>query len=174
MNVINFTSAFCVLLILLSGCEDSINVIKGCCEEPAIKEKFGLGKIYIPNVFTPNDDGIHDRFMIQGDSVKQLHYVKIENSDGIKVFEILKKTPITDWNTSWDGKVNGRVDRGVYSYEVHAEAIDGFFKIFKGHVCVYPCNPETDKDIPPIKNCEFGPSTYFGHEDTEPFPCFDH
>ena len=64
----------------------------------------------IPNAFSPNDDGINDRFRIIEENITVKRF-DIYNRWGIKVFES------TDALTGWDGKINGKnAEIGVYLY----------------------------------------------------------
>lgn len=64
----------------------------------------------IPNAFSPNDDGINDRFRIIDENITVKRF-DIYNRWGIKVFESI------DASTGWDGKINGKnAEIGVYLY----------------------------------------------------------
>lgn len=68
--------------------------------------------IYIPNVFTPNGDGINDFFMAEGErfQVEQLH---VFDRYGNKVFETNESF------IGWDGTFRGKeVSEGVYTYRL--------------------------------------------------------
>jgi gliding motility-associated-like protein len=67
--------------------------------------------IFIPNVFTPNGDGVNDSWKIFGNlpGIKQIQ-VMVFNRWGEKVFES------TDINFGWDGYYKGDAVPGVYSY----------------------------------------------------------
>ncbi|MCS6820229.1 MAG: DUF2341 domain-containing protein [Chitinophagales bacterium] len=66
--------------------------------------------IYIPNAFSPNNDGRNDLFKVYTMAVK-LFELKIFNRWGEKVFES------TDPELGWDGYYNGSIcEPGVYSY----------------------------------------------------------
>jgi gliding motility-associated-like protein len=64
----------------------------------------------IPNVFTPNDDQINDKFEVVV-AYPEVYYLKVFNRWG----EILFET--SDWENQWDGKYkNEPVSEGVYFY----------------------------------------------------------
>lgn len=162
-----------ITLTSLLACHDTITTIKGCCEQPAVYVTFGTGKIYVPNVFTPNGDGINDKLVISGDSVLQIRHLIIRNSDGIIVYHN-RNIPVNNWVSTWDGTSVNNIERGLYSYEMEVEAVDRTLKVIKGSVCNCPCDQEADKDIAPIPGCQFG--IYDPHftvfEQVEPLSCF--
>ncbi|MCA6364782.1 MAG: gliding motility-associated C-terminal domain-containing protein [Bacteroidetes bacterium] len=89
---ITFTTANCIIT-------DSIEVTGSV----------GEGNVYIPNSFTPNGDGLNDRFSGVGEDFTSYHLV-IFNRWGELIFE----TPDPD---GWDGNYAGqRAESDVYVY----------------------------------------------------------
>jgi len=77
----------------------------------------------IPNIFSPNDDGINDYFQVHAQTLKKFNG-KILNRYGRLVYEW------TDWeaeDAGWDGRLNGttKATPGVYYYIIEAEGYDG-------------------------------------------------
>ena len=69
------------------------------------------GFITSTNVFTPNDDGINDYFLLNQNSYKYIKdfHIEVFNRWGRKVFET------NDLSSQWDGKINGlSASEGVY------------------------------------------------------------
>lgn len=67
-------------------------------------------KIYIPNAFTPNGDGLNDVLQVYGRGIKELQFM-VFNQWGEKVFEA--NSP----SVTWDGTHNGKaLPSGVYLY----------------------------------------------------------
>ena len=77
--------------------------------------------LIIPNVFTPNGDGIGDYFEISYKEPLLKFKIVISGNKGEKVFET------NDINNWWDGKIYGNNDapEGVYFYTISAEDIHG-------------------------------------------------
>ncbi len=72
-----------------------------------------LQKINIPDIFTPNNDGINDEFEIAGLNMCEDYHLEIYNRWGQKIFET--KTPeITYWNGT-NGDKN-KIVEGMYYY----------------------------------------------------------
>jgi gliding motility-associated-like protein len=66
--------------------------------------------IYIPNIFSPNNDGQNDKLFVKGQAIESLHFL-IYNRWGNLVFES------NDINQGWDGTQYGKpCDVGVYVY----------------------------------------------------------
>ncbi|MCK9254615.1 MAG: T9SS type B sorting domain-containing protein [Bacteroidales bacterium] len=71
----------------------------------------------IPNIFTPNGDGINDEFVIHYDGELVRFKIDISNKLGEIIFESY------DINKSWDGRINGNnyASDGVYYYNIIGE-----------------------------------------------------
>ncbi len=65
-------------------------------------------KFYIPNTFTPNNDGINDLFIVSGVGIIKFN-MRIFNRWGILIFET------NDINNSWNGK---NFTNGTYIYKI--------------------------------------------------------
>lgn len=86
------------------------------CEEP---------DIFIPNAFSPNNDGLNDVFRVQGVVIKQF-YIEIYDRWGNRVFEA------NDLNSSWDG-FN---EQGVFGYNIEIECFGGNKFVKSGSITV--------------------------------------
>lgn len=72
-----------------------------------------LFNLWIPNAFTPNDDGTNDEIGITSKGIKEIDVFRIYNRLGLKVFET------NDINEKWDGTFKGQTQElGVYVYYV--------------------------------------------------------
>lgn len=76
----------------------------------------------IPNVFTPNNDGVNDYFTLQTTSVSEITCT-IFDRWGVKMYDVKSETG----NISWDGKnLSGKeVPEGTYFYILKATGADG-------------------------------------------------
>ncbi len=77
--------------------------------------------IYIPNSFTPNDDGVNDVFYVKGMGINLDNFqLQIINRWGIVVFET------RDINVGWDGKFRGAVAKdGTYTCFIKVVGMNG-------------------------------------------------
>jgi gliding motility-associated-like protein len=67
---------------------------------------------FLPNAFTPNEDGVNDYFEAKGKNIIE-YEITIYNQWGMVMFHS------TDINDSWDGKYNNHpCPTGVYAYSV--------------------------------------------------------
>lgn len=113
-----------------------LTVQKGTCISQIIKtiEVSIKSKLDIPNVFTPNNDGVNDVFRLKASSLKEV-YVIIFDRWGNKVYELTSDTG----NFSWDGKnqIEKNCDDGVYLYVIKATGMDGHIFESKGNVSLF-------------------------------------
>ncbi|SEW20580.1 gliding motility-associated C-terminal domain-containing protein [Chitinophaga sp. YR573] len=78
-----------------------------------------LDGIYIPNVFTPNGDGVNETFKVYGYIVKTIHLM-IFDQWGEKLFESDSQ------DRGWDGVYKGKQQpSGVYMYVCRLQLLDG-------------------------------------------------
>jgi gliding motility-associated-like protein len=77
------------------------------------------GSIFIPNIFSPNGDGINDVLYVRGHNIEQLYFV-VYSRWGEKLFET------SDLNCGWDGTFKGKhTETGVYVYFLNATLQSG-------------------------------------------------
>ncbi len=84
--------------------------------------------VYIPNVFTPNNDGINDTFLIKGNNI-DYYQMSIFNRWGQLLFE-------GNENQNWNGTnlENQIVPDGTYVYLIKVVYLNGVKEIFNGSV----------------------------------------
>ncbi|MCC6410034.1 MAG: gliding motility-associated C-terminal domain-containing protein [Saprospiraceae bacterium] len=91
--------------------------------------------IYVPNVFSPNDDGLEDIFLVNaGSSVVELQEVAIFDRWGDKLYLWDNPLPPNEW-PGWDGKTADKdVNPGVFVYYLKIKLADGTTKVIDGDV----------------------------------------
>ncbi len=91
--------------------------------------------IYIPNAFTPNDDGFNDRVTVYGGlAAQRVKRIQIFDRWGETVFEG-SNFDLGDVNVGWDGTHRGQpMNPGVFVYLVEVEFIDGSILAFDGDI----------------------------------------
>lgn len=151
---------FASILLSFSSCKDKdddnnpANPIEGCCGNPVLEVELGAARLYIPNMFTPNNDGINDIFYpFANAEVEEIETFRIYENG--KVVYAFPNFPPNNPIFGWDGKVDGTIKQGVYDYEVTLITTIGESATYFGKVCNYQC---TDGIFPvdQAPNCGFG------------------
>ena len=99
-------------------------------------------ELKIPNVFTPNNDGINDNFMVESKSLRILS-VEIFSRSGRNVYSFYGESEILREWKGWDGNVNSsstKATPGVYFYIIRAYGWDDVIydsKEYRGFVYLY-------------------------------------
>lgn len=84
--------------------------------------------IFVPNIFSPNGDGINDILFVRGKGVEKLKFF-IYDRWGEKVFET------TSLDVGWDGSFRGKdMNKAVFVYYLEATFIDGQEVTQKGDI----------------------------------------
>ncbi len=91
--------------------------------------------VFVPNVFSPNDDGRNDIFYpFGGKDVMEIASFQIFARNGMLVYSRSHFLP-NDPNQGWDGQVNGKLmNTGVFVYQMEVVFKDGVSDIFAGDV----------------------------------------
>ncbi|HMS53362.1 MAG TPA: gliding motility-associated C-terminal domain-containing protein, partial [Chitinophagales bacterium] len=85
--------------------------------------------IFVPNIFTPNDDGLNDILYVRGSSIEALTFAIFDRM-GEKVFET------SDQTTGWDGTWRNKKLNGVYVWVAQVTLLGGKPEIYKGTITV--------------------------------------
>ncbi|MCW3122169.1 MAG: surface protein [Flavipsychrobacter sp.] len=124
--IINPTT-YTVTVTSIYGCvsTDTITVFIGC----------DARQVFIPNTFTPNGDGMNDRFLVSGKGLKTIDLFEVYNRWGERVYQIENISP-NDPAAGWDGTYKGKVlEPDVFVYVVKATcALGGEKFVYKGDV----------------------------------------
>ncbi|MEO0789204.1 MAG: gliding motility-associated C-terminal domain-containing protein, partial [Bacteroidota bacterium] len=93
--------------------------------------------VYAPNSFSPNEDGVNDRFTIYGGpDVVVVRQLRIFNRWGDEIF-VAENIPPNDLSVGWDGRFNDRmVDIGVYLFMAEVQFFDGRTTVISGEIAV--------------------------------------
>ena len=123
------TGVYCVELMTedANGCTGQVS---NCVEITPDQEEFPL-KFFIPNSFSPDNDGINDKFSGEGENFTD-YEMYIFNRWGSLVFYT------DDIKTKWEGKSGAEegelLPDGVYVYLVNVKALNGKKHQFNGNV----------------------------------------
>ncbi len=100
----------------------TVTSIYGCTATDTIT--FGLycdrEQVFIPNVFTPNGDGVNDRFYVSGKGIDMITLMQVYNRWGQLVYE-QRNIQANDPSKGWDATFKGLVlQPDVFTYVVKA------------------------------------------------------
>ena len=115
-------------------CVDSLRLDQKIVVDPS--------ELNIPNVFTPNGDGINDNFLVESKSLRNLS-VEVFSRSGLKVYSFYGEGDILKSWKGWDGNVNFssvKASPGVYFYIIRAYGWDNIVynsKEYRGFVYLY-------------------------------------
>ena len=110
----------------------------GCTQQSEIAVQVTPNRdVYIPNVFSPNADGVNDYFMVFGGN----------NIDKINKMEVVDRwrnivyqgtdLPVNNESEGWNGMARGKLAAtGVYMYVVEIQFLDGEKEVIHGDLSI--------------------------------------
>ncbi len=122
------TTTFTVTVTSIHGCKssDTVKVWLFCDQS----------QIFVPNTFTPNNDGQNDVFYPRGSGISTIKSFRIYNRWGELMFE-RNNININDATNAWDGSYLGGEPRSdVYVYLIDATCDTGTPIFVKGDVTI--------------------------------------
>lgn len=103
---------------------DNINIIVFCNEQ----------NFFMPNTFSPNNDGMNDVFYPRGKGLAGIQSLRIYNRLGQKVFE-KQNFMANDPSAGWNGIINGeKAPQDVYVYIIEFVCSNSNVVSYKGNV----------------------------------------
>lgn len=102
----------------------------------SVKEK-NCGAFFVPNVFSPNYDGVNDYFgPAPSEDIVLIERLAVFDRWGALMYEV-KNITTKDESKMWDGTFRGKeVNPGVYVYLIQLKLSDGNSRLLKGNVTV--------------------------------------
>jgi gliding motility-associated-like protein len=139
-EVINCTEDPCtsIRLSLFETTEIGVTVTdtNGCfASDQLLVSVIDNKKIFIPNVFSPNDDGSNDVFtLFAGTGVRMIRHLSVFTRWGELVFRKESFSP-NDLSAGWDGTYRGKpLNPGLYVWRAEVEYQDGDEELLFGDV----------------------------------------
>jgi len=158
----NFKISFQLILLIIAifscrsgGDQEAVeNIYENCCGTAPIELDFDPGKVYVPNIFTPNGDGINDIFYVHSDGgIEMIEEFRITDAEGNKVYEAFSIFP-SNVAFSWLPYENSNIThKGVFNYYVKVRNLEGDVFEFNGSVCSFVCDELNPFDN--FDNCGF-------------------
>lgn len=121
VHVFEYENVYPIVLIVKNnrGCADTI------IKTISVNEEMSL---YVPNSFTPNDDGKNDFFQAKGTGIAT-YQLNVFDRWGQLLFET------SDINNYWDGKFGGQVCKiDTYIWKIDLTGVTGKSKSYQGSV----------------------------------------
>ena len=108
------TTTYTVTISNADGCSKTATVTIY-----VISNKCPPESVFVPNTFTPNEDGKNDKLFVRGTNISDLYFA-VYNRWGQLVFET------NDINKGWDGIYNGmKADPAVFAWYLKAKCYSG-------------------------------------------------
>ena len=156
------------MFLIFSGCPEEEpeppmepeDIYEGCCSTDPVTAQVGQGNLYIPNVFTPNSDGINDIFPVNYDSnIVSIADFQILNREDSVIFQLATQNPNA---IVWDGNMeNGEGYNGLFTYRMNVADQNGTQMVVTGKSCAFRCDT-TSTVIEEHSACRF-PDQHDGH-----------
>ncbi|MBI5914412.1 MAG: gliding motility-associated C-terminal domain-containing protein [Bacteroidetes bacterium] len=111
--------------------------INGCTASAQVLVEVDRNRnVYIPNVFSPNGDGINDKFQVfTGIGVTRINFIRLYDRWGERVYEDSDVPPSSDGTPGWDGVFRGqKMNPAVFLYLTEVEFLDGQVLLYRGDV----------------------------------------
>lgn len=158
-NIIKIQLLSFMILSINACSQDTINVAKtaleyeSCCgiDPYEYNVEFPDGSmsyIYVPNVFTPNGDGINDLFSpVFNDQIDHFENLLIRKEDAKGDRILLYQTDIIDATNikekSWNGRdQNNKFHKGVFNYTVNCVTKSGKVFGIQSQACSVICGDD--------------------------------
>lgn len=109
---------------------------RGCYASDGFQLTIVLGDIYVPNAFSPDDNGRNDRFTFYSDngSGEIIERLQVYGRWGALIYEE-EELFLNDESTGWDGRFGDRpMEAGVYAYHGIVRFGNGEKRTFKGDI----------------------------------------
>ncbi len=120
------TTTYTIKVTDANGCinTDKITVIVVCNDK----------NVFIPNTFSPNNDGVNDWFYPRGTGLFTIQSMRVFNRWGEMVFQKARLFP-NDPFSGWNGKYNGTLlNADVYTYIIEIVCENSEVLTYKGNI----------------------------------------
>jgi gliding motility-associated-like protein len=115
------TTTYCATVTSVEGCSNNN------CVTVFVKD---ISTLYVPNVFTPNNDGVNDMFFTPNTHIVK-YDLTIFNRWGQLLFS--SEDPLKGWDGTFNGQI---VPDGVYVYILNAKGADEVVYKKTGHITI--------------------------------------
>jgi gliding motility-associated-like protein len=147
-----------VVPIITSTYTVSVTTVDGCMDADSLTLYLERqDDVYVPNVFSPNGDGINDLFLISASAdIEEIEHLSIYDRWGNMIFLNEHFLP-NDPGEAWDGKWKGEtLNPGVFAYKMIARFSNERSEIRYGDATLM-------RYFLPLQNCQWQFFSYFGY-----------
>lgn len=132
----------------------------GCCGTAPQQMVIGSGKIFIPNAFSPNGDGVNDVFFPLANSgialIQSFRVLDRYKNELLRYSYFQPNDPLL----GWDGRLSAdSTYEGLFYYEISAINMSGDQLAEEGSACSIVCRPGALLPIENGNNCGFSIQT---------------
>ena len=152
-----------ILLItstILFSCKDE-NTVKdfdNCCKKSYLNDSVGNSFVKVANIFTPNNDGRNDKFIIFHNNLKSVKSFKVFDYKNTLIYS---KDSLNSPDFTWNFYVNFNTRYlGHFYYEFQATSNNNQTKIIKGEACSTICENKYFVPLMPIFPSQFDGVTF--------------
>ena len=120
------TTTYTIKVTDANGCinKDDITIVVVCNDK----------NVFIPNTFSPNNDGVNDVFYPRGTGLFTIQSMRIFNRWGEMVFQKANLYP-NDPTAGWNGRYNGKLlNADVYTYIIEIVCENSQVLSYKGNI----------------------------------------
>ncbi|WP_353717291.1 hypothetical protein [Dyadobacter sp. 676] len=116
---------------------------ESCCGTQPVEFSYEKKRIYVPNVFTPNKDGVNDYFYpVVNDVVTNVWGFAVYSAEGDTMLYqkpyFNSKMPVHEYG--WNGlRPDGSRYKGAFRYKMRVDDIRAKKDIVEGHACAIIC-----------------------------------
>ncbi len=116
---------------------------ESCCGTQPVEFSYEKKRIYVPNVFTPNKDGVNDYFFpVVNDVVTDVGGVAVYSVEGDTMLYqkpyFNSKMPVHEYG--WDGlRPDGSRYKGAFRYKMRVDDMQANKHIVEGRACAIVC-----------------------------------
>jgi gliding motility-associated-like protein len=130
------TGAVIVTLENGNGCDSIIYIITTLLPEDTCLRNDLVRSVFVPNVFSPNGDGINDDFFVQMNPALEarVRFLRVFDRWGELVsakYDFQPNNPVDGWDGTLSGK---KLEPGVFVWIAQLEYSDGNIEVLRGDV----------------------------------------
>ncbi|MBK7936064.1 MAG: gliding motility-associated C-terminal domain-containing protein [Lewinellaceae bacterium] len=110
----------------------------GCTDSDSLTVRVLIKRdVYVPNTFSPNDDGINEMFTVYGGpEVLKINTLQVYSRWGELLFQ-RDGLDANDEQRGWDGTYRGKaLPPGVFTWQAEIAFVDGVVLLYKGSITI--------------------------------------